>query len=80
MTNEMEHGGHTEMFFTTQDGDHLTMQTRYSGKLVVTAHAVGGDVDPGFADNIAFKLDRFMRDHRLSRLEAYWNAVPPEDE
>ena len=59
------------------------IQQPYDGKLVATFHATEIDDDPeaaaAWADDVAYKLDCFMREHNLSRLEAYWNAVPPKD-
>lgn len=66
---------------TNQNGEHDMVCEPYSGLLVVEAHAVRehDPTDPWWADNITRALDDFMRKNGLSRLEAYWNAVPPEE-
>ena len=62
----------------------LSLQLPYDGKLVATFHATQVDDDPeaaaAWADEIAHKLDSFMREHKLSRLECYWNAVPEDND
>ena len=79
----MDLNGQVELHAEQRDGK-LSLQQPYDGKLVATFHATQVDDDPEaaavWADDVAHKLDRFMRDHNLSRLEAYWNAVPPEDD
>jgi len=74
----MELNGHIEMYASDETTGKHVVREPYDGKLVVTAHATRMSDDPGWPDEIARALDRFMREHKLSRLEAYWNAVPPE--
>jgi len=73
---EMDFDGQITLYISDERG-HVVKQERYDGKLVVTAHATLLDPDPDWPDNVARELDMFMRYHNLSRLEAYWNAVPP---
>lgn len=75
----MELNGHTEVFVSDEAQGKHVIRELYDGKLVVTAHCTRFVDDPNWADDLTRKLDRFMRDNHLSRLEAYWNAVPPED-
>lgn len=75
----MQFDGQSTLCVTDKDG-HQVIREPYDGKLVVTAHAVEMNDDPGWPDEICRQLERFMREHKLSRLEAYWNAVPPLDE
>jgi hypothetical protein len=76
----MEVDGQTEVkAVDTTTGEHLVLRAPYDGKLVVTAHATRIEPDPNWPDDMTRELERFMRDHNLSRLEAYWNAVPPEE-
>jgi len=61
-----------------QDAENAGVEmSSYDGKLVLTAHSTVVQPDP---EGLIRQLDRWMRDNNLSRVEAYWNAVPPEDE
>jgi hypothetical protein len=71
--------GQTVLYLTNSQG-HSILQQPYSGRLVVTAHATHEDADPYWADDITRRLESFMREHGLSRIEAYWNAVPPPED
>lgn len=68
--------GQTELFITDADEGDVVLREPYSGRLVVTAHATSMLQDP---DELTRQLDRWMRDNHLSRVEAYWNVVPPEE-
>jgi|GEM_PF-7134579 len=73
----MDFDGQTTLYVSDEDAGKMVREEPYNGKLVVTMHAVKLNQDPSWQDWIARELDRFMREHHLSRLEAYWNAVPP---
>jgi hypothetical protein len=81
----MKLNGQVEAYVSDpQQGKHVLRQP-YDGKLVATLHTTllveGGEEEwAEWADELTRKLDRFMRDNNLSRLECYWNAVPPEDD
>lgn len=68
--------GQTELFITDPDEGGAVIRQPYEGKLVLTAHSTSMQFDP---EKLTRQLDRWMRDNHLSRVEAYWNAVPPED-
>lgn len=74
----MELNGHTEVFVSDETNGKQVIRELYDGKLVVTAHATRLSDDPNWADDLTRSLDQFMREHHLSRLEAYWNAVPED--
>lgn len=71
--------GQTELYVSDETEGKRVICEPYEGKLVVTAHAAKLNDDPEWPDKIAYALDRFMRENHLSRIEAYWNAVPPEE-
>lgn len=68
--------GQTEIF-VSEDGEHTVVCEPYEGKLVLTAHSTTEQLDP---HEITRQLDRWMRDNNLSRVEAYWNSIPGEDD
>lgn len=67
--------GQTVIYTTDPKEGDSVIREPYAGKLVLTAHSTRVHEDP---DELTRQLDRWMRDNHLSRVEAYWNAVPAE--
>lgn len=67
--------GQIECYSSDLVEGHGVYRAPYEGKLVLTAHSTVQQVDP---DKLVRELEQWMRDNRLSRVHAYWNAIPPE--
>jgi hypothetical protein len=68
-------GGQTECYSSDPVEGHGVYRAPYEGKLVLTVHSTVEQEDP---DQLARELEQWMRDNHLSRVNAFWNAVPPE--
>lgn len=67
--------GQTTVYTTDPEEGDSVIREPYSGKLVLTAHSTREQRDP---DELTRQLDAWMRANHLSRVEAYWNAIPQD--